>query len=119
MMDANLLLEEAQKLQPQLQETRRELHRHPESGFDLVFTKPFVKAKLEEMGYEVTEMGKAGLVTTIGGSKPGKTILLRADMDAVPIQEEADVDYPSMNGCMHACGHDMHTAMLLGEQINP
>ena len=97
MMDANLLLEEAQKLQPQLQETRRELHRHPEPGFDLVFTKPFVKAKLEEMGYEVTEMGKAGLVTTIGGSKPGKTILLRADMDAVPIQEEADVDFKSTN----------------------
>ena len=115
MMDANLLLEEAQKLQPQLQETRRELHRHPEPGFDLVFTKPFVKAKLEEMGYEVTELGKAGLVTTIGGSKPGKTILLRADMDAVPIQEEADVDFKSTNdGVMHACGHDMHTAMLLG-----
>lgn len=114
-MDTNLLLQEAQKLQPKLAEIRHELHRHPELGFDMAFTKPFVKAKLEEMGYEVTELGKAGLVTTIGGKQPGKTILLRADMDALPICEEADVDFKSeTEGKMHACGHDMHTAMLLG-----
>lgn len=114
-MDTNLLLQEAQKLQPELAEIRHELHRHPELGFDMAFTKPFVKAKLEEMGYEVTEMGKAGLVTTIGGKQPGKTILFRADMDALPIHEEAEVDFKSeTEGKMHACGHDMHTAMLLG-----
>lgn len=114
-MDTNLLLQEAQKLQPELAKIRHELHRHPELGFDMTFTKPFVKAKLEEMGYEVTEMGKAGLVTTIGGNRPGKTILLRADMDALPIHEEAEVDFKSeTEGKMHACGHDMHTAMLLG-----
>lgn len=114
-MNTNLLLQEAQKLQPQLKKIRRELHQHPELGFDMVFTKPFVKAQLEEMGYEVTEMGKAGLVTTAGGKIPGRTILLRSDMDALPIQEEADVDYKSKtDGKMHACGHDMHTAILLG-----
>lgn len=65
------------------------------------------------MGYTVQECGKAGLVTTVG--KPGgKVILLRADMDALPIAEEADVDFACKNGRMHACGHDMHTAMLLG-----
>lgn len=114
-MNTNLLLQEAQKLQPRLKKIRRELHQHPELGFDMVFTKPFVKARLEEMGYEVTEMGKAGLVTTAGGKTPGRTILLRSDMDALPIQEEADVDYKSKtDGKMHACGHDMHTAILLG-----
>ena len=65
------------------------------------------------MGYTVQECGKAGLVTTVG--KPGgKVLLLRADMDALPIAEEADVDFACKNGRMHACGHDMHTAMLLG-----
>lgn len=114
-MDPNLLLQEAQKIQPELVEIRHELHKHPELGFDLVFTKPFVKSKLEQMGYVVTEMGKSGLITTIGGKIPGKTILLRADMDAIPIQEEADIDYKSIyDGKMHGCGHDMHTAMLLG-----
>lgn len=115
MMDPNLLLQESEKLQPELMEIRHELHKHPELGFDMAFTKPFVKARLEQMGYVVTTMGKAGLVTTVGGKIPGKTILLRSDMDAVPLQEEADVDYKSINdGKMHACGHDMHTAMLLG-----
>lgn len=114
-MNKELLLQESRKLQPQLTEIRRSLHRHPETGFDLAYTKPFVKSQLEQMGYDVTETGKAGLVTTIKGKLPGKTILLRSDMDALPIQEEADIDYKSeYDGRMHGCGHDMHTAMLLG-----
>lgn len=107
-------LQEAQALQGELETWRRELHRHPELGFDLTFTKAFVKARLEEMGYEPVECGKAGLTVTAG--KPAKkTLLIRGDMDALPIQEEADVPYRSENpGKMHACGHDMHTAMMLG-----
>jgi hippurate hydrolase len=114
-MEPNLLLQEAQELQSELVQIRHELHEHPELGFDMVFTKPYVKSRLEQMGYEVCELGKAGLVATIGAKNSGRTILLRSDMDALPIQEEADVDYKSKtNGKMHACGHDMHTAMLLG-----
>ena len=91
---------------------RRWLHAHAETGFQLTETKPYVKKALEEMGYTVTECGKAGLVTTVG--KGRKTFLLRADMDALPIPEEADVAFPCPNGRMHACGHDLHTSMLLG-----
>lgn len=109
------ILEEAKTLQPELLRIRRDLHQHPETGFDLVYTKALVKEKLTEMGYAPVEMGRAGLVVLVGGKKPGKTILLRADMDALPIQEEADVEYRSLTeGKMHGCGHDMHTAMLLG-----
>lgn len=114
-MDVNELLKEAAGLQTELRDIRRELHRHPEVGFDLRFTKAFVKAKLEEIGYKPIETGKAGLIALCGGKKPGRTILLRADMDALPIREEAEVDYKSeTDGRMHGCGHDMHTAMLLG-----
>ena len=109
------LLEEAKSLQPELARMRRELHRHPEVGFDLPYTKALVKQKLEELGYEPREMGKAGIVALAGGKNPGKPIRLRADMAALPLDEEADVDYRSENGGkMHGCGHDMHTAMLLG-----
>lgn len=106
------ILAEASAIKEEIRTHRRWLHQHPETGFDLADTKPYVKAALEEMGYSVTECGKAGLVTTVGSG--GRTILLRADMDALPIREEADVDFASENERMHACGHDMHTAMLLG-----
>ena len=114
-MNAETLLHQAAQLQPELQRIRRDLHRHPETGFDLTYTKAYVKSELEKLGYTPMEMGKAGLVATVGGKKPGKCILLRADMDALAMQEEADVDYASETpGKMHGCGHDMHTAMLLG-----
>ena len=112
-MNNEQILQEAQALQEEMRSHRRWLHAHAETGFDLEQTKPYVKAALEEMGYAVQECGRAGLVTTVG--KPGgKVLLLRADMDALPIAEEADVDFACSNGKMHACGHDMHTAMLLG-----
>lgn len=107
------ILQEAAALQEEIKSHRLWLHTHAETGFDLTETKPYVKSTLTEMGYTVQECGKAGLVTTVG--KPGgKVLLLRADMDALPIAEEADVDFACKNGRMHACGHDMHTAMLLG-----
>ena len=114
-MDYNELIKQAEELQGELEEIRHDLHQHPELEFDMEYTKPYIKTKLEQMGYEVEEVGKAGLVTTISGNKPGKTILLRADMDALPIREEADVEFKSLcEGKMHACGHDMHATMLLG-----
>ena len=78
------LLKEARALEPQLQQWRRTLHRHPEVGFDLPHTKELVKKALTEMGYEPKDCGKAGVIALAGGKKPGKTILLRADMDALP-----------------------------------
>lgn len=112
-MTKEQILQEASALQEEIKSHRLWLHTHAETGFDLTETKPYVKSALTEMGYTVQECGKAGLVTTVG--KPGgKVLLLRADMDALPIAEEADVDFACQNGRMHACGHDMHTAMLLG-----
>ncbi len=116
MLTAKELLGRAQALEPQLVEWRRTLHRHPEVGFDPTQTKALVKKALTEMGYEPKDCGKAGIIALAGGKRPGKTILLRGDMDALPIQEESGVDYASeVPGKMqHGCGHDMHTAMMLG-----
>ena len=112
-MTKEQILREAKALQEEIKSHRLWLHTHAETGFDLTETKPYVKSALMKMGYTVQECGKAGLVTTVG--KPGgKVLLLRADMDALPIAEEADVDFACQNGHMHACGHDMHTAMPLG-----
>ena len=109
------LLQEAKQLQPELLQCRRTIHRHPETGFDLQETKALVKRQLTEMGYSPQECGKCGLVALAGGKKKGRTILIRADMDALPIEEAAEVEYRSETpGRMHGCGHDMHTAMLLG-----
>ena len=109
------LLKQAKEIQEQICEIRRDLHRHPETGFDLAYTKEKVRQELITMGYEPKDCGKAGLVVLAGGKQPGKTIMLRADMDALPLTEEADIDYASEHpGRMHGCGHDMHASMLLG-----
>ena len=108
------ILSEAKELQLLLTKNRRHLHAHPELGFDLIQTKEYVKNELISMGYEPIECGKCGLVALVGDKNAGKTFLIRADMDALPILEQADVKFKSENtGKMHACGHDMHTAMLL------
>lgn len=113
-MKSEELMREANELQETIVANRRYLHTHPETGFDLEKTKAYVKKELEDMGYEPIECGKAGLVALAGEKKEGKVFLIRGDMDALPIKEEADVEFPSQNGRMHACGHDMHTAMMLG-----
>ncbi|MBP3507155.1 MAG: amidohydrolase [Lachnospiraceae bacterium] len=113
-MNPEQFRKEAQTLQDTIVENRRYLHTHPETGFDLKETLPYVKHELMKMGYEPKECGKAGLVALAGGKRPGKVFLIRGDMDALPIKEEADVEFSSENGNMHACGHDMHTAMMLG-----
>lgn len=93
---------------------RRYIHSNPEVGDTLPKTTSYVIDKLKEFGYNPEEICESGIVATIEGEEPGKTFLLRADMDALPIEEEAECEFKSNNGCMHACGHDMHTAMLLG-----
>ena len=115
MMTSKDWMAEAKVLEPQLQQWRRTLHRHPEVGFDLPQTKALVKKALTEMGYTPQDCGKCGVVALAGGKRPGKVILLRGDMDALPVQEESGVDFASeVPGKMHGCGHDMHTAMMLG-----
>ena len=103
-------------LQDEIVTMRRDLHQIPEIGGDLPETKAYVMKKLTEMGIPFTEnKSDSGLIAEITGGRPGKTIALRADMDALPIQEANEVEYVSRHeGIMHACGHDAHTAMLLG-----
>jgi len=114
-MIAEKFLQKAKEYETDIITARRYLHMHPETGFDTSNTLAFVKQELTSMGYEPKECGKAGLIAMAGGKRPGKVFLIRADMDALLIQEESDVEFPSENpGKMHACGHDMHTAMLLG-----
>lgn len=107
--------EEIKDLEPELINLRRDFHKHPELGWEEVRTAGIVAEYLRELGLEVTEgVSKTGVVGLLRGGKPGKTLLLRADMDALPVQEENDFEYVSQNeGLMHACGHDGHTAMLL------
>lgn len=108
------ILREAHEIKEQIVAHQKYLHRYAEIGFDLVQTKAYVKEQLAKLGYTPMDCGKAGLVATIGEKREGKVFLLRADMDALPIREEAQVEEAAPNGNMHACGHDFHTAMLLG-----
>jgi len=95
---------------------RRDLHQHPETAFEEVRTSGIVAERLKALGLDVrTGVAKTGVLATVRGARPGKTVLLRADMDALPIQEENDTPYRSqVAGKMHACGHDCHTSILLG-----
>jgi amidohydrolase len=95
---------------------RRDIHMHPEIGFEVHRTASLVADCLKQLDMEVKEnVGTTGVMGTLYGSGAGPTIALRADMDALPIQEISDIPYKSVNnGAMHACGHDGHTAMLLG-----
>ncbi|OCX66539.1 amidohydrolase [Thioclava sp. SK-1] len=95
---------------------RRDIHEHPELGFEEVRTSAIVAQKLTEWGITITTgLGKTGVVGVLDGTRPGRTIGLRADMDALPIHEETNLPYASKTpGVMHACGHDGHTTMLLG-----
>ncbi|MBQ8518328.1 MAG: amidohydrolase [Agathobacter sp.] len=113
-MTANNILEKAKSLREELVAHRHYLHTHPGVGFDLQDTYQYVYEQLTHMGYAPNSYGKCGLIASCGHANNGKTILLRADMDALPIKEEADIDFKATNGNMHACGHDTHTTMLLG-----
>jgi len=108
-------IQHAEELFPYTQSLRRDFHRHPELGFSEIRTGGIVAKELEALGIEVTKgVGKTGVVGWLEGAKPGPTILLRFDMDALPITEETGTEYSSTNpGVMHACGHDGHTAIGL------
>ncbi|MBO5081492.1 MAG: amidohydrolase [Lachnospiraceae bacterium] len=108
------MLKEATDIQEQIKTDYEHLHACPEVGFELTKTRAYVKKRLLEMGYQPMDCGKSGIVAIAGNADTGKSFLLRADMDALHIKEEADVSFRSTNGNMHACGHDAHTAMLLG-----
>jgi len=106
------LLEEALKIKDQIIAWRRDFHMHPELGYEEERTSKIVEEHLREWGYTIKRVG-TGIIADIGNGE--KKIALRADMDALPVQEENDVPYKSRTpGKMHACGHDAHTAMLLG-----
>ncbi|HEU4328375.1 MAG TPA: amidohydrolase [Roseiflexaceae bacterium] len=110
-------LTEAEALSAELVAVRRDLHMHPELGFQEFRTARIVAERLGALGYEVmTGVGKTGVVGLLGGGQPGeRTVLLRFDMDALPIQEENETPYRSQTpGVMHACGHDAHVAIGLG-----
>ena len=104
--------EQAKKLQKVLVEQRRYLHARAETGFSLRETRSFLEKTLIEYGYTPQPCGKSGLVVNVG--EGDKTVLLRADMDGLPIEEKTRLAYACKERRMHACGHDMHTAMLLG-----
>ena len=107
------MLEKAMKMKEELVEHRRWLHAHAETGFELHRTADYVCRQLEDMGYLPRRVERCGIVVDHNRSE-GPTILLRADMDALPIVEETNLEFSSQTGKMHACGHDLHTAMLLG-----
>ncbi|WP_238882308.1 M20 family metallopeptidase [Clostridium sp. YIM B02551] len=108
-------LEEAISIKEELIAWRRDFHENPELGFEEVRTSRVIKEFLNKEGIPFVEAAKTGIVATIKGGKEGKTIALRADIDALPIQDKKTCEYSSkVQGKMHACGHDAHTTILLG-----
>ncbi|MEA2546739.1 MAG: hypothetical protein QOI09_2012, partial [Chloroflexota bacterium] len=110
------LLDAARAIQDDVVAIRRRIHRQPEIGLDLPKTQAVIVEELGKLGLE-GRRGKAlgSVVAVIEGGRPGPTVLLRADMDALPLNEDTGLDFSSeVDGAMHACGHDTHIAMLLG-----
>jgi amidohydrolase len=110
------ILEAARSIAEQIVADRRAIHARPELAYNERETAALVETRLGELGIEYSGgIGGTGVIGLVHGARPGRTVLLRADMDALPITEESDAAYASRNmGVMHACGHDGHTAMLLG-----
>ncbi|WP_058955232.1 M20 metallopeptidase family protein [Kocuria rhizophila] len=108
-------LDHAASLQPELVALRRALHAHPEVGNDLPWTQQWIVDALDGLDLEIT-LGRSvsSVVAVLRGAKPGPTVLLRGDMDGLPVVEQTGLDYASTNGAMHACGHDLHMAGLVG-----
>lgn len=105
----------ANEMKSQLVEVRRHLHQIPEIGDNLPITTEYVMNYLKKLGLEPEEICSSGIVATIYGGKPGKTMMLRADMDALPMNENNDFPFKStIENQAHNCGHDLHTTMLLG-----
>ena len=108
-------LKEARSVQDWIIEQRRWLHRHPEHGYQEFRTSEHICGVLKDLGMDSRRMAGTGVVADLAGGKPGPIIGLRADMDALPVQEQTDLPFASEHpGMMHACGHDMHMAAVLG-----
>ncbi|PRR78294.1 putative hydrolase YxeP [Clostridium liquoris] len=108
-------LELAKEYYSWMVDLRRDFHRHPEPSFKEYRTSKRIKEELENMGLEVTTIGGTGVVGLLKGEKEGKVVALRADIDALSVNEETGLEFSSeVPGMMHACGHDFHAAMLLG-----
>lgn len=110
----NKFLKRAQELEASMKNDRHYLHQNAEVGFDLPITTKYVMDRLQEIGLEPKEICKSGVTALIEGKKPGKTYLLRADMDALSMNEENVLEFASKTNAAHNCEHDMHTAILLG-----
>lgn len=110
------LVDMVKEIMPSLIEIRRHLHAHPELSFQEFETANYIKDKLDEFGIENISIVETGLLGTIRGNNPeSKSIVLRGDIDALPIQEDSGVEFMSKNtGVMHACGHDVHTTCIIG-----
>ena len=116
-MNKYIILDKANELYSEIVEIRRDIHRHPELGYHENRTAALIKKKLEEYGVDAIEQPtETSVVATIKGTKgAGKTVAIRTDIDALPIREETGLPFASENaGVMHACGHDFHAAMMLG-----
>ena len=113
-MANDALQEEARELLDGAVQLRRDLHRRPEVGNDLPITRDRILEELEDLDLDVTlHESTSGIAALLTGGKPGPTVLLRGDMDALPLHEDSGVDFSSqVDDSMHACGHDTHTAML-------
>lgn len=113
------MIEKAKRIEDKLIAIRNDLHRHPELSFQEERTSKYILNLLSRIGVdELKVVAKTGIVALLKGEKPGKTIALRADMDALPISEDNDVPYRSCNeGVMHACGHDVHMTCLIGSAM--
>jgi hippurate hydrolase len=109
------LRDDTRAIADELTSLRRRLHRHPETGLDLPVTQETVLEALDGLGLEIT-LGKSlsSVTAVLRGGRKGPAVLLRGDMDALPVTEKTGLEYASTNGAMHACGHDLHTAMLVG-----
>lgn len=108
-------IDKAKEIESWIIDIRRDLHMYPEQSFEEIRTARVVFQKLKDMGMEVTTIGKTGVLGVLKGKHEGKVLAFRADMDALSVTEDTGLSFSSKNsGVMHACGHDAHTAMLLG-----
>ncbi|MFO7979620.1 MAG: M20/M25/M40 family metallo-hydrolase, partial [Candidatus Aminicenantes bacterium] len=106
---------EAKKIESQIKKWRRDFHRHPETAFNEEKTSNKINDFLEGLGLPVKRLAKTGLTAELEGKPGDKVVALRADIDALPIEEEGEKEYISKNsGVAHVCGHDAHTAILMG-----
>ncbi len=109
----NSYLKRATELKETMLQDRRYIHQNAERGMVLPVTSAYVRSRLEQMGYEVTGLGESGLTVIAGDPNSERVILLRADMDALPMREDSGLEFASKTDSAHCCGHDLHTTMLL------